>query len=154
MREVWDFIKGCDIVTESSKQFFMLYKEMDKMFIDYDFSGVNVLNIISVEDVISPRNVHTLSKSYDVPDTILDVIGAQLDSCGMSIATLEESLSPGFKRVDCAGYLKMDASGVILWAKGRNKNRPVIDDLPYAQYMLKSDINHETRKALENIFKR
>lgn len=151
--EVWDFVKGCDILVEDGKRFYRLVCILEERGVDYDFTEVNVVDIMSVEDFIAPRNIVTLSRQYHVEPSLLDIHRAQRLKSGMDAAELEKSVSGGMTRVDSKGFLK-EKDGVVVFGSGKVKGVPVVSKPEFVQDVLKSNIPNETRKILENLFKR
>lgn len=154
---LWEFIKGCDLVFYGGDFKSLLYK-LIRSYVEYDFTEVNLVDILELEEYLNPRSLEDLSVKYsggfeNSNKAILDVFAAQKELANKSIEEIELSCKNGRKRLDSEGRIILK-DGVATWNEGKIKGTAVVQDLSYAQRVLDSNIPAETKNVIKKLFKR
>lgn len=85
----------------------------------------------------------------------LAVLAAQLERYpelgAMDAKALDFYCNNEQQRVDYSGKLATNTAGVVVWTFGKNKDRPVIEDAGYCQWVLRGDFPADTKAAVREI---
>lgn len=167
-KSLFEILDGCDICGYNSDSFDvpLLMEEFNRAGIEYPAPGA-ALTFIDVLKLERKLNSHKLADTYKrytgrelegAHDALNDVIATQeilfkqlerfnkpLDAAGVKAIYQNESAA-----YDLAGkmYKKEDA---IYWAFGKHKDKKVLDDLQYCDWVLRSDFSIDTKNKIKTL---
>lgn len=169
-KAIHEHFKGCDLCGYNLLNFDIpiLWEEFYRCGIEWDLSGVHIVDAGNIFKIKEPRTLSAAMKFYcgadhqDAHSAKADVLATQLvlkgqlqrypDLDAMDLPTLAAS-SKMDDRIDLAGKLVRDKDGDAVYAFGKSKGVKVRDDLGYADWMLKSDFSQQTKIALRAVIK-
>jgi DNA polymerase III subunit epsilon len=162
-----DYMHGCDIAGFNSDYFDfpLLIKEFNRCgIVDFPNWDFNLVDVLKYEKLLKPNNLSEVYKRYtgktlegahdalnDVRAT-LEILMHQTD--GNEDITPEDIdlLCQGErKRFDLNGKLYINKEGVVCWAIGKNAHKSVFADMPYLDWVLKSDFPEETKQKIKSL---
>ena len=167
-KAVFAFITGCDLAGYNLLNFDvpMLWDELNRCGINWDLKGVNILDAGNIFKKKEPRDLSAAVKFYcfrehtsahdSKADTIstADVLAAQI-ACYDDLEKMSvEDLSVFCKmedRLDLQGIIVRNKNGEPVFNTKRNRGVRVVDDIGYANWMLRSDFPTQTKLVIERI---
>lgn len=162
-----EFFHDCDIAGYNSNSFDIpfLVEEFARCGIEFPSPDAKLIDVCTIFKKKEERTLAAAMKFYcdkphdeahnaeaDVRAT-LDVFKAQLSrykDIGTTTAQLHEFCSRG-DIVDYARRLALNENNEIVFNFGKNKGKPVKDDLEYIRWMLESDFPEGTKMILRRI---
>lgn len=162
-----DFFVDCDIAGYNSNSFDIpfLVEEFARCGIEFPSPDAKLIDVCTIFKKKEERTLSAAMKFYcdkthddahdaeaDVRAT-LDVFKAQLaryNDIGTTAAELHEFCRRG-EIVDYARKLAKNEQGEIVFNFGKNKGKPVTEDLDYARWILESDFPEGTKMALRRV---
>lgn len=148
----------------------MLAEQFFNLDIEFDTSEIKTLDTFSIEQLMNPRDLSSLYKKYTGLDLVdahtakadciaaKDVLMKQVETYGLNLdlEDSENSLNVKEKYVDPSRKL-IWIDGAVCWAMGKNKDKTVLSDIPYANWALESSFPNSTKfyikKELDKIKK-
>lgn len=166
--EFYNFLIGADIAGFNLINFDvpMLWEEFNRAGIDWSLAGVHIVDAGNIFKKKEERTLSAAMKFYcgkdhdqahdasgDVEATS-EVLSAQLgryaDLGQMDIKALAE-FSAFDKRIDLAGKIVRNESGVPVYSFGKSKGTPVMDNQGFAHWMLGQDFSSQTKTVVRSI---
>lgn len=160
---MYEYFNGCDLMGFNSDRFDipLLSEEFNRCGITFPGVGVKFVDIYKLEKKI---NSHKLTETYkrytgkelegahdalnDVNGT-WDVFKAQVEKYDLptDIEGITSIYSDGNDIFDLAGkmYIK---DGTVNWSFGKNKDKPVTDDMGYTNWFLSKDFPTDSKNKL------
>ncbi|HTY60058.1 MAG TPA: 3'-5' exonuclease [Bacteroidota bacterium] len=162
-----EFFRGADIAGFNSNRFDIpiLVEEFGRCSIQFPEADAK---LVDVQVIYHRKEERTLAAAYkfycsknlegahdagaDVRATY-EVFKKQLERYDDIGTTLEElhAYSNSDAIVDYARKLKRNESGEIVYAFGKNRGKPVLDDPGYAEWMLEGDFPESTKNVLRKL---
>lgn len=147
----------------------ILWEELFRCGIDFDMSAVRIVDAGNIFKMREPRDLSAALKFYcggrehtgahsataDVLAT-RDVLFGQLEKyqdLPSDVAELAKYSSMDTKRVDLCGLITINKEGLPAFNTKRNRGVAVVDDIGYAQWMLRGDFPASTKLAIEKILR-
>lgn len=173
--EVFDFIADCDLAGYNIVGYDipMLWEHFDRAGIDWDLSGVLLLDSSEVFRKKERRDLTSAVKKYLARDhdgaheaeadvtAALEVLDAQLavysDLGAMSVDQLSEFCQQTefegqpARKLDLAGHIIVCAKGVPRFTAKKVRGVPVVNDKGFARWMLSKDFPTHTKRIIEKI---
>lgn len=165
---IHESMKGCLLAGYNLIHFDipMLWEEFWRCKIDWQVDQSLVIDVGNIFKKKHPRDLSAAVKTYcrremvdahnalaDVEATA-DVLMAQLD-CHDDLFDMDEKALAEFsqmdKRADLSGIIVYNEAGVPVFNTKRNKGVPVVNDVGYAEWMLRSDFSQQTKNIISNI---
>lgn len=160
--------KGCDLVGFNLTNFDvpMLWEEFARVGIDWDLSGVKLIDAGILFKRKEERTLGAamqfycgkeLNGAHDALNDVLatcEVLAAQIKRYGLSMEdreTLERESNYEEKRVDLAGKIILK-DGVPTWNFGKVKGKPVLDEIGFGFWMLDKDFPENTKMHFRAIY--
>ena len=168
---IMDFMSDCDwsgynISGYDNK---LLIEELSRVVTTVEIESFlySIGNIIDVKQVWGIIQERTLANAYkeftgqemdgeQAHDAMYDTICTAETLEGMferegweSMDKLSGLLNVKFKSVDLSGKLKKGDSGQVEWTFGKNRGKPVVDDIGYCNWFLKSDFPYDSKMIVE-----
>lgn len=165
---LFEFFSGCDLGGYNSDQFDipLLQTEFARVGMVFPEDGTNTVDVLKIERLINSHKLGDTYKRYTGND-LTDAHSAEADvlatieilnhqyhnlsnAIGVANYTLEDvqQFCMGEKeRVDFAGQLYRK-DGEVYFNFGKNKDKRVRDDIPYAQWCLNANFSNEFKKFL------
>jgi DNA polymerase-3 subunit epsilon len=165
---VLDFISGCDIAGYNINNFDLriLNNEFARVGIEWDYSGVNFIDVCNIARRKEPRNLSWATRFYcdkvhddahsaeSDANTALDVLLAQSDMYSdlpNNVAELAFFSNYDKPMLDLSGKLSLDADGDVVFTFGKHRNEKVKDNFDYAKWMIGADFGQGTKRILRKI---
>jgi len=162
-REVSAFLTGCDMAGYNIMRFDlpMLVEEMLRAGAKhFPKEGARFVDAMSIFHHFEKRDLEAALKFYcdkDIVDAhsaeadalaVVDVLGAQIDryALGNDIEQLQELSTQGQEIIDYAGKFTRDEKGDIVFTFGKNKDRRVVDDPSYVDWMCRGEFTKDTKE--------
>ena len=163
-----NYFLGADIAGYNLLDFDVpiLWEELHRAGIDWDLTGVNIVDACTIFRTKEERTLTAAVKFYCGRDhegahgskadaaATADVLRAQLgrypDLGQMSVAKLSD-FCDWKKRFDLAGKIIADKDGDPSYSFGKSKGMKVRDDLGYGRWMLGADFSAQTKIVLRRI---
>jgi len=163
-----NYFDGCDLAGYNLLNFDIpiLWEELHRAGIDWDLTGVNIVDACTIFRAKEERTLSAAVKFYCIREhegahgamvdarATCNVLEAQLrrypDLGGMTVSQLSEFCDWG-KRFDLAGKIVQDKDGDPSYSFGKSKGMKVRDDLGYARWMLGADFSEQTKMVLRRI---
>lgn len=164
-KNLFKYFEGCDIGGYNSNQFDipLLIEEFNRCKLELDLTDINFLDVMKIESELNPRTLEAVYKRYtgndltDAHDALADVRGTyevfkkQVEQLNLTSLKEVDKFSQGEnERVDVAGKL-CNIEGEICWTFGKNKSRPVKNDISYAMWYLRQSVPSETAKIIKTL---
>lgn len=164
-------LKGCDIAGYNSNRFDipLLDREFERVGVDFDFSGVKMIDVQTIYHKKEPRTLVAAYRYYcdknleeahsALADTraTMEVLLAQLeryDDVPCQVPALAEYASPN-RNVDIAGRLIYNDKGQEVINFGKYKGQLADDviarDPGYYSWIMQGDFARDTKKAFTRI---
>lgn len=167
--EILSFIEGCDLAGHNILTFDipMLAEELARCGFDFP-KGVRYVDTVRLEEKILPRTLEACFKRYTGRDPGQENLhGASFDAEASAIIFGHQvkALYPGQDFsiedlhkistrdriiVDFSGKLKLNETGHIVYAFGKNEGKRVSSDLNYCDWMLKGDFTNDTKRWIHH----
>lgn len=139
-----------------------LAEQFFKCDIIWDTSDLKTLDTLSIERILKPRDLGTLYKLYtgkeieDAHSAVADckaskeVLAGQIKEFGLDINSKDfnEMLGVNKDSIDPSGKL-IYIDGTVCWSFGKNKNKPILEDLGYINWSLASDFPKSTKYYIQ-----
>jgi len=166
-KSLFSFLDGCDLGGFNSDQFDipLLIEEFKRAGIDFPTWELNLLDVRKNEWRKSPNKLFDIYKRYtgqvleDAHDALADIRATikvlecqQKDEPDMSIYEIDEACQGDRKRFDLAGKM-YSKDGSVFWSFGKNIDKPVLSDLSYVEWVLRSDFPNQTKDLLRGLIK-
>lgn len=162
-KEIYTFLQGCDIAGFNSNKFDvpMLYSEFLRAGIEWDYSGVNFIDVSNIYRILNPRTLVQAYKDYcdkDLTDAhsaesdtlaTLEVFTAQLEKHDELPKTSKEiSFFSNYEKdiLDISGCFTNNDEGEIVFNFGKHKDNLAKNQKNYINWMLKSSFAPDTKK--------
>jgi DNA polymerase-3 subunit epsilon len=167
-REIHDFIKGCDVAGFNSNNYDvpLLWEELFRVDVEWDLNGINLVDAGNIFKKKEERSLSAAVKFYtneehtgahdstDDVEATLRVLVAQVarypDLTPMNVPELAK-FSAMDDRVDLAGIIVRNKDGHAVFNTKRNKGVRVVDDIGYAEWILRSDFSKNTKRTINRI---
>lgn len=171
-KSMFEYFDGCDLGGYNSDNFDipLLMAEFDRCGIEFLKWEPNVIDGLKIERLI---NSHKLENAYkrhtgktldDAHDAMadskatLEVLRSQFKmlsnqeemSDELSIKDVDEYCQDENKRFDYAGKT-YEKDGVVYWTFGKHKDKPVLDDRSYLNWVLSSNFPIQTKTKLKSL---
>ena len=170
-REIYDFIKGCDLAGYNSDRFDipLLVEELLRAEIAFDFKDIKTVDVQTIFHKMEARTLAAALKFYcskelndahtaqaDTQATY-DVLLAQLDYYSELEPNIDflNTFSTRRKTADFAGFVVYNKQGDMCFGFGKHKDKKVTDVLTrepgYFGWVLNADFPRYTKKILTEI---
>jgi DNA polymerase-3 subunit epsilon len=165
-KSIYSFFKDCDIAGYNSDSYDvpLLCEEFNRVsmvFLDWDY---NLVDVLKYERLLRPNKLADVYKRYtgkelegshnainDVKATV-EILFAQIEGKEeITPAEIDDFCQSNKKRFDVAGKTYMGEDNVVYWSFGKNMNKPILQDMPYLEWVLKSDFPSETKYKIRQI---
>lgn len=157
---VLDLIKGRIICGQNIRNFDLPFLAEQCFLYDYEFDSneCKTLDTLTIESIVRPRNLSFLYKQYTGKE--LEGAHTALEDCKASMEVLQGQIKThnldifaedfndtfGIKGnfVDPSKRLHY-IDGVVCWAMGKHKDKPVTFDKAYGEWVMTSDFPKSTK---------
>lgn len=166
-----DWIKDCDIAGFNSNTFDvpLLAAEFRRAAIDWDISGIHLIDIGNIFKIQNPRTL-AAAYLYYMGKTLDGAHGAEADirathdilkamyishptALSRDMAELELYSNYGLIRMDISSKFVMNDENVPLYNFGKNNGWPVTSDLDYLNWMItQGDFAPDTKRIAREIW--
>jgi DNA polymerase-3 subunit epsilon len=164
-----EYFYGCDIAGYNSDRFDLplLIEEFHRCNIEFPTWELNLVDVFKFERFLNPNNLGAVYERYtgkklegshdalnDVRAT-LEILLYQLE-LNQDINTPAEidlKCQDDKKRYDFGNKTYLDKDGTVRWSFGKNLNKPVMEDMGYLEWVLKSDFSNELKNKLQQLKK-
>lgn len=163
------FIADSDLAGFNSNQFDVpfLYEEFARAELNWDLDGIKTIDVYQIECKLFPRTLEGAYKRYfdkeiknahdamsDICATI-EVLQEQLPIIESPdpklISSVETFLSDGQKKTfDFGGKIYYNNDEIPCWSFGKNKDKPIANDMDYVRWVLTTDFPAETKQKIRN----
>lgn len=166
--QVFRMLQGCDLLGYNVMDFDLplLWEELFRAGVEWDLSGVAVVDACSIFKQKNPRRLEDAVPRYcgrphrgahdalnDCEETF-EVFKGQLkeheDLRKMDVKQLGEFCRKD-NRVDLCGRIVLNGQGVPVYNIGKAKGTPVDQDPGFGNWMLKNDFPEHTKQVLRRI---
>lgn len=167
-KEIHRAMAGCDLCGFNLIHFDvpLLWEEFNRAGIQWDLTGVNIIDAGNIFKKFEERTLTAAMKFYcglehgKAHDALGDVLAtelvltAQLDRYNLQFESREDlaKLSRFDDRVDLAGHFHRK-DGAIVFGFGKKKGQPVLSDLSYLDWMMRSDFPSQTKQVIKEMMK-
>ena len=165
-KALYFFFKDCDIAGYNSDSFDipLLSEEFARVGIDFLNWEHNLVDVLKYERLLHSNKLVDVYKRYtgndldgahdalnDVRATV-EILFHQIENKPEITPEEIDSICQGErKRFDIGGKTHIDKDGTVRWSFGKNLNKPVLSDLPYLEWALKSDFPAELKNKLKSL---
>lgn len=167
-KEIHERMKDCIIAGFNCINFDipMLWEEFRRCGITWDVEQDAIIDVGNIFKLKNPRDLsaavsHYCHREHKDAHTALadveatrDVFMSQLDRHDDLFDMDERGLAEFCKmdrRVDLAGIIALNKDGIPVFNTKRNKGVPVVNDVGYADWILRSDFSENTKLTIEKI---
>jgi DNA polymerase-3 subunit epsilon len=165
-KALFEYFKDCDIAGYNSDNFDvpLLIQEFERCNIEFPTWELNLVDVLKYERLLNPNNLgavyerYTGNKLEGAHDALNDV-RATLEILLHQIKSNQEK-TPEQIDLECQGNKKrydfgnktyLNKDGVVCWSFGKNLNKPVVEDMGYLQWVLKSDFPNELKNKIKTL---
>ena len=163
-----EYFKGCDLCGYNSNRFDipLLVEEFLRCGISFPAKDVKFIDVFKIFTINEQRTLEAAFKFYckkalknahsaqaDI-DATVDILEAQIKKykkLPLDVAGLDEFCREGKEVVDYAGCITKDDNGEFIYNFGKHKGKRILDEIGYAEWMLKNDFTRHTKKKLKEI---
>lgn len=162
-KSFYEFIKGCDLGGYNILGFDLplLVEEFIRAGVEVDFSDCKFLDVMNIYKKLYPRNLSACYKHYtgkeleNSHDALVDTKATV--SIFQQMLLQEKELPQDFDElcsysqyneniVDFAGKFARNESNVICYNFGKNKGKPVSNDLGLLDWIIQKDFTKDTKQ--------
>lgn len=144
----------------------MLWEELNRVGITLDLESVRVIDACEIFKLKEPRDLAAALKKFcgkehtgahNATNDVLatkDVLLGQLEHYAdlpCDVAELAKFSAGDRNRVDLCGTIVRNKDGVPVFNTKRNRNVPVVHDIGYAEWILRSDFPQSTKAAIRKV---
>lgn len=166
---IQDWMRGSDISGFNSDSFdvLMLLAEMSRANIDKFFDwDVNFVDVRKLFQMFYPNTLSDIYKRFfdeeleNAHDALSDVVGTErilnhiinnnLDP-DLTAKEIDELLQGDKRRCDMAGKIYYDLEGTPRWNFSKNKDKPILEDMGFVNWVLNQDFPQETKNKIIEI---
>ena len=162
-----EYMAGCDFGGYNSDNFDipLLIEEFNRCKIEFPTWEPIFVDVLKYERLLNSHKLGDTYKRYtgndleDAHDALNDVRATleilllqTKENPEITPKEIDEKCQDEKKRFDYAGktYIK---DGVVYWSFGKNVNKPVVDELHYANWVLGSDFPLQTKTKIRELLK-
>lgn len=162
------FIQGCDILGYNSNKYDipLLFEEFARCGLYWDTTGLNFIDVFRIFTQYEKRDLsaavrHYLGKELEGAhgatvdlDATCDVFNMQLQKhpdLPKDFDQLSLLCNNGNARLDLYGRFAIDAKGDYIFTFGKHQNKKCKEEIPYLEWMLKSDFSMDTKAWISKI---
>lgn len=161
--------KGCDLAGFNSNNYDvpLLYNEFLRCGLVLDYKSVNLIDVGNIFKIQEQRTLTAAAKFYcgvDLEDAhsaeadikaTYEVFKAQLEKypdLPQDVAELAKFTNYGKNILDLSGKFCEDDNGVVLYNFGKNRGKPVKEDLGFLNWMMGKDFAPDTLEIAQKLY--
>lgn len=165
-----EWFKDCDISGFNSDSYDipLISAEFDRLglvFIDWD---VNFVDVLSLYRKLYPNKLTDIYKRLfgvdfdNAHDALSDVIATDAVCSEIIKLNFENDVTPkeiddliqgARKRFDIAGKIYINENGIHCWSFGKNIDKPITQDIGFANWVLSKDFPIDTKEKIKMLIK-
>ena len=169
---VRDWFEGADLAGYNSDNFdvHLLSKEFERAGLKGIDWNPNLMDILKMYRLLFPNTLSDVYKrltgkdlegahgaladvsaSIEIGDILIPMLSEKSETPITTVKDIDVFMQGDKTRVDLMGKLWKDAEGVVRYNFGKDKDKSVIDNKGFGQWMLKQDFPQETKDRLKEI---
>jgi len=156
---LWDYLYGHDLAgyNSSSYDLPLLMEEFARVGMEMSFEGIQIHDVYRNECKINPRNLSAVYKRLtgeeldSAHDALADTRATKIiHELQLEMDNIDEILSDpeGIEYLDFTQKLYRNKDGVVVWAFGKNKDRPIKEDRNYCNWALRSEFTKQVKDII------
>lgn len=161
-----EYFRGCDVGGYNSDNYDLplLIQEFERCNIEFPTWELNSVDVLKYERLLNPNNLEAVYKRYtgnklEGSHDALNDVRATLEVLLHQIKSNEEKTPQEIdlecqgdkKRYDYGNKTHINKNGVVCWSFGKNLNKPVLEDMGYFEWVLKSEFATELKNKLKKL---
>ena len=164
MNTVLDLLEGQILCGQNIRKFDIpfLAEQFFKMDVVFDTTKIKTLDTFVIEQVLNPRDLGTLYKKYTGKELVdahsalvdckasMEVLMGQIKTYDLDVTSDSFNDMLGVKEIYVDPSRKlMYIDGAVCWTMGKYKDKPVGEDLGYANWALSADFPKSTKYYIQ-----